>query len=221
MVISVAEAVGLLGGTFDPIHYGHLRMAEELGELFGLNEVRILPAGQPPHRGQPRASAAQRLTMARLALAGNARLRLDTREIEKLTPSYSVETLESLRTELGPAPPLLLFMGADAFMGLHTWHRWEALPGLAHLVVAHRPGFSPALWEDALPEPLRRMLASRRTEQPNDLTARPAGQILLHPITQLDISASQIRALALRGKSLRYLLPEAVIDYLNENRLYA
>jgi nicotinate-nucleotide adenylyltransferase len=216
----VAKAIGLLGGTFDPIHFGHLRLAEEMGELLGLDEVRILPAGRPPHRGKPRATSRDRLEMARLAVAGNPRFVLDVREINKASPSYSVETLTALRREFPAATPLILFMGGDAFMGLTTWHRWEELLDLAHLAVAHRPGFSSAVWEDALPESLRRLLATRRCEQPADLMAKPAGLIHLQAITQLDISASQIRERVLRGKSLRYLLPDSVIEYINEHRLY-
>lgn len=216
----MAKPVGLLGGTFDPIHFGHLRLAEEMGELLGLEEVRILPAGYPPHRGHPRVTARHRLAMVRLAVAGNPRFVLDERELHKASPSYSVETLEALRQELPAATPLILFMGADAFMGLTTWHRWQELVDLAHLAVAHRPGFSSAMWEDALPEPLRRLLATRRCEQASELSDKPAGLIHLHAITQLDISASQIRERALRGRSLRYLLPDGVIDYINENHLY-
>jgi nicotinate-nucleotide adenylyltransferase len=214
------RAIGLLGGTFDPIHYGHLRLAEEMGELLGLDQVRILPAGTPPHRGHPRATPQQRLEMVRRAVAGNPRFVLDDREIRKASPSYSVETLTALRAELPPGTPLILFMGADAFMGLTTWHRWQELPDLAHLAVAHRPGFTSAVWEDALPEALRKLLATRRCEQAADLAERPAGLIHLQAITQLDISASQIRQRALRGKSLRYLLPDSVIAYIEEQRLY-
>jgi len=216
----VVKALGLLGGTFDPIHFGHLRLAEEMGELLGLTEVRILPAGSPPHRGQPRAAAHHRLEMARRGVAGNPRFVLDEREIRKSSPSYSVETLTALREEMAPGTPLILFMGADAFMGLTTWHRWQELLDLAHLAVAHRPGFVSAVWEDALPEPLRKLLATRRCDQPAEMMEKPAGLIHLHAITQLDISASQIRERALRGKSLRYLLPDSVIDYINEHRLY-
>ena len=216
----MAKPLGLLGGTFDPIHYGHLRLAEEMGELLGLGEVRILPAGLPPHRGQPRAAPHHRLEMARRAVAGNPRFVLDEREIHKASRSYSVETLAVLRQESPPGTPLILFMGADAFIGLNTWHRWQELLDFAHLAVAHRPGFSSAVWEDALPEPVRRLLATRRCEQAGELSEKPADLIHLHAITQLDISASQIRQRALRGQSLRYLLPDTVIDYINENHLY-
>jgi nicotinate-nucleotide adenylyltransferase len=214
------QAIGLLGGTFDPIHHGHLRMAEELAEVLELDQVRFVPAGQPPHRGHPRAAAHHRLEMTRRAIAGNPRFLLDSREITRDAPSYSVDTLSELRAELPATTPLVLFMGGDAFLGLTTWHEWEHLLDLAHLAVAHRPGFSSAVWEDALPDPLRKRLSTRRCEQPGEIRECPAGRIFLHTITQLDISASQIRARALRGTSLRYLLPDSVIDYIHENRLY-
>lgn len=212
--------IGLLGGTFDPIHYGHLRLAEELAEVLNISQVRIIPAGNPPHRGQPRAAAAHRLEMVRRAVAGNPRFLLDTREIDKTGPCYSVDTLAALRAELPPATSLVLFMGGDAFLGLTTWHEWRRLFDLAHIAVAHRPGYSLASWEDALPDPLRTLLSTRRCEQAAEIAEKPAGRVFLHTITQLDISASQIRDRALRGKSLRYLLPDPVIHYINENHLY-
>jgi nicotinate-nucleotide adenylyltransferase len=153
-------------------------------------------------------------------VAGNPRFILDSREIAKDSPSYSVETLAELRAELPAGTPLVLFMGSDAFLGLTTWHEWRKLFELAHIAVAHRPGFSPSLWEDALPDALRRQLSKRLADQPGELAEAPAGRVFLHAITQLDISASQIRDRCLRGKSLRYLLPDSLIDYIQENRLY-
>lgn len=217
---AVARPIGLLGGTFDPIHFGHLRLAEELAEVLAIEHVRFIPAGQPPHRGQPRAAAVHRLAMVRCAVQDNPRFSLDTREIERMTPSYSVETLTTLRAELSAETPLILFMGGDAFLGLSTWHEWRRLFSLAHIAVAHRPGYSLASWEDTLPDPLRTLLSTRRCEHAAEIAEKPAGKIFLHTITQLDISASQIRDHALRGKSLRYLMPDSVIDYINENRLY-
>jgi nicotinate-nucleotide adenylyltransferase len=212
--------VGILGGTFDPIHYGHLRMAEELAEALDIGQVRFIPAGNPPHRGHPRAVAKHRLEMARRAVAGNPRFVLDEREISKDGPSYSVDTLAALRAELPAGTPLVLFMGSDAFLGLTTWHEWRRLFDLAHIAVAHRPGFSPSLWEDALPDDLRQQLTKRGAEQPDELAQAAAGRVFPRAITQLDISASQIRDRRLRGKSLRYLLPDSLIDYINENHLY-
>jgi nicotinate-nucleotide adenylyltransferase len=215
-----SSPIAILGGTFDPIHYGHLRLAEELAEALEIAQVRFIPAGRPPHRGQPRADARHRLEMARLAIAGNPRFVLDEREFRRATPSYSVDTLTDLRAELPAGTPLVLFLGADAFLGLTTWREWRRLFELAHVAVGQRPGFSAAAWEDALPDPLRRILSTHRGDTAGEILEKPAGLVFLHGITQLDISASRIRDRALRGRSLRYLLPDAVITYLNENRLY-
>jgi len=215
------QPIGLLGGTFDPIHFGHLRLAEELAEVLDLAEVRLIPAGQPPHRATPRASGEDRLAMARLATANNPRLVVDGREIANPEPSYSVNTLGALRAEQPAGTPIILFMGSDAFLGLATWHEWQRLFDLAHIAVAQRPGFSSTLWEDALPDVLRKQMATRRCTDPAELSAKPAGRVYMHAITQMDISSRQIRDRALRGLSLRYLVPDPVIDYINEHRLYA
>ena len=121
------HAIGVMGGTFDPIHFGHLRMAEELGEALGLAEVRFIPAGQPPHRATPSISAAHRLQMVKLATAGNPRFSVDAREVVLDRASYSVDTLTDLRQELGAKQPICLLMGADAFLGLTGWKNWQAL----------------------------------------------------------------------------------------------
>ncbi|WP_127477933.1 nicotinate-nucleotide adenylyltransferase [Sulfurivermis fontis] len=209
-------AVGILGGTFDPVHFGHLRAALEMLEVLGLAEVRLLPCGQPPHREPPRASATERLAMLELALAGQPGLRVDRRELERSGPSYMVDTLASLRAELGTAP-LCLLLGSDAFLGLPQWHRWRELPRLAHLVVLHRPGWT----LDAVPAPLAEMLAAQRISAAAELMRRPAGGILLQPVTPLDISATAIRAQIAAGRSPRYLLPDAVWDYIRRRNLYA
>jgi len=175
----VIPPIALLGGTFDPIHFGHLRLAEELAETLGIGQVRLIPAGRPPHRGQPRAEAGHRLEMVRRAIAGNPRFILDEREIQRAAPSYSVDTLTSLRAELPPGTPLVLFMGADAFLGLTTWHEWRRLFELAHIAVAQRPGFSSAAWEDALPDPLRRLLSTRRGEHAGEILEKLSGRVFL------------------------------------------
>lgn len=211
-----SPAVGILGGTFDPVHFGHLRAALEMQEALGLAEVRLLPCGQPPHRVLPRACAADRLAMLELALAGQSALRVDRRELERSGPSYMVDTLTSLRAELG-ASPLCLLLGSDAFLGLPQWHRWQELLPLAHLVVLQRPG-----WRlDSVPTPLAEMLAAHRLTAAAELRLRPAGGILLQPVTPLDISATAIRALIAAGRSPRYLLPDAVWDYIHRRGLYA
>lgn len=210
--------LGLFGGTFDPVHFGHLRLAEEAREALGLAGIRWLPAGQPPHRERPRIDAAHRLAMVRLAVADNGHFSVDPAEVEAPGPSYTVTTLARLRRELGPAQPLVLLMGADAFAGLAGWHRWQEIFSLAHLAVLHRPGY--ALRPEALPDPLAREFLQRQGDRPEDLARAPAGCILPLPMTQLDISATHVRVLLARGASPRYLLPDAVLDYIRRHQLY-
>ena len=132
--------IGIFGGTFDPIHYGHLRLAQEIAESLRLAEIRLIPGGTPPHRAAPQVSSQQRLEMVRLAAAGNPLFTVDDREVKRSGPGYTIETLTELRREAGATQPLCVLLGADAFLELATWHRWHELFGLAHLIVAHRPG---------------------------------------------------------------------------------
>lgn len=207
-----------MGGTFDPVHYGHLRLAEEMAEAIGLGQVRFIPAGQPPHRGAPRTAATHRLEMVRRAIDGNRRFELDAREVASPRPSYTVDTLTELRAELGSERPLWLLLGADAFLGLPTWHEWRRLFELAHIVVAARPGADAALQPDALPEALKQQAVPRLVA--DAAVAGPAGSVLLRPMTPLDISATTIRDTLGQGRSARYLLPDAVLDYIHEHGLY-
>jgi nicotinate-nucleotide adenylyltransferase len=216
----VAQPVGLLGGSFDPVHNGHLRLAEEMADALGLESVRFIPAGQPPHREPPRASAGARADMVRLAIAGNPRFRLDEYEILKPGPSYMVETLQALREELGYVRPLILILGLDAFAGLTGWHQWPRILELAHLAVAHRPGHAGLGWERKLAPELQQTLLRHQAGLIKDLRYAPAGCIWLHAITQLDISATRLREALHRGESPRYLMPEAVIDYIRSHHLY-
>ncbi len=189
-----------------------------MAEAIGLDQVRFVPAGQPPHRGAPHTGARHRLEMTRRAVAGNPRFRVDDREIRRAAPSYTVESLTALRAELGEPQPIWLLLGADAFLGLPGWHAWQRLFALAHIAVAERPG-APLMQSDALPETLRREIAARRVAEGS--AAGPAGSVLLHRMTPLAISATAIRDALAQGKSARYLLPDAVLDYIQENRLYA
>lgn len=213
--------IGIFGGTFDPVHFGHLRLAQEAASALGLQQVRFIPAGEPWLRDAPRASAQQRLEMVRLACAGNPLFAVDDREIRRFGPSYTVDTLSELRAELGAEQPLCLLLGADAFLGLATWHRWQDLFGLAHIAVAHRPGFAPSSWAGSMPPALQQALAARQTTAPSALAKAPAGQIYIYAITPLDISASHIRTELQQGKSPRYLVPDAVLDYISQNQLYS
>jgi nicotinate-nucleotide adenylyltransferase len=214
----LSEPLGLFGGTFDPVHFGHLRLAEEAIAQLGLGGVRWLPAGQPPHRGQPQVTAGQRLQMVRLATAGNPRFSVDAAEVEAAAPSYTVHTLQRLRRELGPAQPLVLLVGADAFAGLSSWHRWPELFQLAHVAVSHRPGFP--VEAASLPAELAGEFAARRQSDPALLRTAAAGCIVSFAMTQLAISATQIRRLLANDLSARYLLPDEVLDYIQVQSLY-
>lgn len=197
--------LALLGGTFDPVHLGHLRAAWEAAELLDA-EVRLLPARVPPHRPQPVASAEQRVAMLRAALTGQQRLKIDTRELERAGPSYSVDTLTGLRAEIGATRPLIMLTGADAFAGLPSWHRWRDLLGAAHIGVLTRPGHA-SDW----PPALQAIVDERQCEDVLALHRAPAGHIIQLPITALDISASAVRALLAAGRSPRYLLADGVL----------
>jgi nicotinate-nucleotide adenylyltransferase len=212
--------IGILGGTFDPIHYGHLRLAEELGEVLRLEQVLVVPSGTPPHRATPTVAAADRLAMAKLAAAGNPRLKVDDRELRRAGPGYTVETLSELRAEIGTTRPLVLLIGADAFLEFATWHRWHDIFGLAHVAVAHRPGSPVERWSTLMPQPLAREYSARLMQQPLATHLSPAGGIVVVPFTALDIAATAIRDMLHAGASPRYLLPASVLDYIREKRLY-
>lgn len=197
--------VGILGGTFDPIHHGHLRAAVELLDGLGCAEVRLIPGYIPPHRGTPRVTAERRLALVRAAAEGVPGLHVDDRELRRGGPSYTLKTLIELRAELG-ARPLCFALGADSFGGLHRWFRWRELTDYAHLVVMQRPGF--AVGEP--PEPVAAWLASRAAGVLHELRDSPAGRVGFLPLTGLDISASAIRRMLALGRSARYLVPDDV-----------
>lgn len=209
------RAIGIMGGTFDPVHFGHLRIALELQQDLNLQTVRMLPCAQPPHRGQPGANAAQRLEMLQLATCDESALQIDLREYQRQGPSYTVDTLRSLRAELGDDQPLCLIMGSDAFAGLPSWHQWQSLFELAHIVIAHRPG-----WIRQGTQLGDIDISARFVAQPQALHQQPAGWILPWSVTQLEISATAIRQCVRQGKSVRYLLPEAVREYIEATGLY-
>jgi nicotinate-nucleotide adenylyltransferase len=213
--------VGILGGTFDPIHFGHLRLAEEVAQTLRLSEVRFVPSGTPPHRAAPRTPTLHRLAMVRLAASGNQLFKVDEREVRRTGPAYTFDTLTEIRAEIGASVPLVLMVGADAFLDFAAWHRWHELFGLAHVAVAHRPGFPVERWRDSMPQPLAREHDARRMQQPLAVHLAPAGGIVVIPFTALDISATAIRELVKTGGSPRYLLPDPVLDYIRSEGLYS
>lgn len=207
--------IGILGGTFDPVHCGHLRPALELQQQLGLRELRLVPLHVAVHRHPPRAEARQRVAMLRAAIAGETGLSVDERELARSGGSYSYDTLASLRAELGNEESLCLLLGSDAFAEFLTWHRPDGILELAHLVVMRRPGeFRP------LPPALEAWSAPRLYREPAALRAAPCGRILWREVTRLDISSTRIRDLIAHGQSPRYLLPEAVLAVIEHEGLY-
>ena len=209
------KPIGILGGTFDPVHYGHLRPALDLLDTLALAEIRFIPSRQPPHRGRPSATPQQRLTMLERAIGGQPGFILDKRELHRDGPSYMVDTLHSLRSESGARRSLCLILGGDAFAELESWHRWQQLLSFAHIVVQQRPDN-----RSTLSAGLNSVVEQCRLVRPNELLERPSGGILFQPVTQLAISATLIRTLLAQGRSPRYLLPESVRTYIDEHGLY-
>ena len=206
--------IGIFGGTFDPVHFGHLRPSLEVQQALGLNEVRFIPAGQPPHRETPYASTPQRLSMLRTAIDDQPGFVVDERELRREGPSYMVDTLASLREEVGQTP-LCLILGYDAFLGLPGWHQWNSLIELAHLVITHRPGWNHDELDDAL-----QSLVKQCETGVERLSEQAAGGLLFVPVTQLDISATIIREQIRAGQDIRYLLPDTVYRIIREQKLY-
>lgn len=210
--------LGILGGTFDPVHRAHLQLAKEAITALALAQVLWIPAGRPPHRAPPLAAAQHRLAMVRLAIAGDAGFALDDSEVRTTGPSYTVNTLERLRSIHGQRP-LVLLLGADAFLGLAAWHRWRELFALAHLAVATRPGYT--LDAEAMPADLRSEYLARQNSDRLRLAERAAGSIVPFTIRPLEISASAIRAGLGANREMQDLLPGPVLDYIAEHHLYS
>ncbi|MGY1490309.1 nicotinate-nucleotide adenylyltransferase [Methylobacillus pratensis] len=209
--------IGIMGGTFDPIHFGHLRMAQELAEALDLAEVRFIPSATPPHRGQPMTSAKQRAEMVALAIANNPLFKLDTRELEREGYSYTIDTLQSLHEELQDKARLCLLMGMDAFTGVTSWHRWQELLQFAHVIVATRPG---AVLPSGNPV-LDAFLETHVLSGAQQLPIQAEHGILMQAITALDISATKIRESLAHGRTPRYLLPDRVLEFICQHDLYS
>ncbi len=215
--MSTPRLIGILGGTFDPVHLGHVALAEAALKELPLAEVLWLPSGSPGHRSPPVASARDRLAMLRLATAGDTRHRIDESELGHGEPTYTVHTLTRMRAALGKAQPLVLLLGSDSFLSLPTWLRWRELFDLAHIAVATRPGFVP---NDGGPSPDLSEEIARRSARPEQLTGSSAGRVTRFPMPPMDISASAVRAGLAAGEDMRHLLPAAVLAYIRSQHLY-
>ncbi len=207
--------VGVFGGTFNPVHFGHLRSAVELLERLQLERLHLMPSAVPPLRSAPDCSAEDRARMVALAVEGEPQLVCDDRELKRTGKSYTIDSLVELRRELGEARSLCMVMGCDALLGLDRWHRWEELLDWAHIVVISRPGW-------ALPSTgvVVDWLNAHRADSAAPLRQRPAGCVLLEELRPLAISATEVRELLAAGRSARYLLPQSVLEYIDAHQLY-
>jgi nicotinate-nucleotide adenylyltransferase len=213
-------ALGLFGGTFDPVHFGHLRLATELAEAFHLEKVVFIPAGLPYHRGRSaHATNDQRLTMLKLATQRDARFDVDDRELKRSGNTYTYDTLAEIRRERGPDVPLVFLAGTDSFATIDTWHRWTDLFDLAHFAVAVRA--DDTQWFSRGPGTFPKDAWPRITLHPRELATSPAGKIMTFSMTPLSISSTAIRALAADGSSIRYLTPDPVVEYIRSHNLYS
>ena len=208
------QLIGLLGGTFNPIHNGHLRLAQELADALNFSEVRFIPSANPPHKTAPKISAQHRAAMVQLAITDNPLFKLDTRELDRAGASYTIDTLISLQEELGGSAALCLIMGSDAFAKLNTWHRWQVLIDYCHIILVQRPA---SATQPKLVEELTVLLHNHYTENISDLTTENTGYIHMQKITALDITSTNIREQLKAGHSPRYLMPDNVIAYIKDN----
>jgi len=206
--------IGVFGGTFDPIHYGHLRTAFEMLQALEFGEVRFIPCGDPPHRGMTFADAELRFRMVDAAITGQEGFTSDDRELRRDGPSYSIDTLIDLRKEF-PGRSLGLIIGMDAFLGLPRWHRWDEILSVAHIVVAQRPG-----WKAPDMGPLGDLITENGTHRVDDLHEATHGRVHIHAVTQLEIASTEVRQLVAAGRDPRFLMPDAVRDVIKETGIY-
>lgn len=211
--ISGQRAIGILGGTFDPVHIGHIRLAIEARELLNFHAVHFIPLNVPNHRAPPIVDGAARFAMLAGALDGE-RLIADDRELVRGGTSYSIDTLVSMRAEF-PHRPLCLLLGADAFHGLCTWHRWDELLDVGHLVVVDRP-----ITATPLDPRLEMLIDARGTAEAADLHSAPCGRIFFQPIPLLPISSTDIRARIAAGRNIRFLVPPSTERMIAAQQLY-
>ncbi len=204
--------IGIVGGTFDPVHFGHLRPALEITQALALDELRFIPSATPPHRWQPEASSQQRLEMVQLAIQDAPQFVLDDREYHREGASYTVDTLQSIRDEVDETTPLCMLLGMDAFKSFTQWHQWQKILTLCHIVISSRPNYDDS--------PIESWMQSHHCDDSALLSQSPAGKLYFCDVTQLDISATNIRKNLKKGGSSRYLTTKSVTDYIQKNTLY-
>ena len=213
--MQLVEPYVFMGGTFDPVHNGHLRTALELQQWLKVKQVTLIPSGEPVHRSEPSCSAKDRLAMVELAVADAASLQVDSREVDAHTPSYSALTLASLRQSLGPDKPICMVMGMDAYLSLPSWKDWHTFLSLCHIIAVARPGYAYTA-DDVMDDFTRH----HQIELTDMLWQQPCGAVMIHELTPLGISATQIRNLVAQGKTPRYLTPDQVWEYIKQHQLY-
>jgi nicotinate-nucleotide adenylyltransferase len=213
----VNRPLGLFGGSFDPVHNAHLRLASEALASLQLGSIRWIPNGVPGHRETPRASAADRLAMLRLATAEEPRFIIDESELWQSEPTYSINTLTRLRGKLGATVPMVFIIGADHLLGLHLWRDWERLLDLTHFAIAARPGHE--IRESAMTAAVAGQYAARRAPAAS-LALQPGGSMVEFSITPMEISSNAIRSAVAGGHPIADLLPAAVLDYIESKHLY-
>ncbi len=206
--------IGLLGGTFDPIHCGHLRLAIEMKEQLGLSRVLLIPAHLPPHRDTPQVDAPTRLALVRAAIDGIPGLEVDDRELQRAEASYTIETLRSLHGE-HPGQRYCLLLGMDAFCHFNSWYQWQDILQFCHLGIAGRPGSS-------RPQagPVAKLLAHSQINEVAGLDTTPAGKIIIREIPALEISATGIRQNIATKRTISFLVPPKVQQIIREKWLY-
>ncbi|HIP76355.1 MAG TPA: nicotinate-nucleotide adenylyltransferase [Psychromonas hadalis] len=208
------RAIGFLGGSFDPIHFGHLRPALEISEALNLKQLYLMPNHIAPHKSRAHCTSTQRAEMVKLTTANQLNISVDTRELLRDKASYTIDSLIELQAN-HPDSPLCFIMGMDSLLSFNSWHRWEEILDHCHIIVSHRPG-----WRFELNSPLQNLVANHQTDQISDLHTLPSGKIYFQKTTQLDISSTQIRSLIKENKSVEFLLPEKVITYIKDKQIY-
>jgi nicotinate-nucleotide adenylyltransferase len=216
----MASNIGILGGTFNPIHFGHLRIAEALAESLQFDEVRFIPSANPPHKIEPKTSATDRAHMVKVAIEDNPLFKLDTIELERTGASYTIDTLISLREQLGKTTSLNLIMGSDAFVHLESWQHWEAIIEYCNIVLVQRPQAPTETQQPKLSKVLEQFLSEYYSDDPTALKDTPNGFVHMQTVTPLTISSTDIRARVNKQQSIRYLTPQSVIDTINTKQFY-